>query len=282
MGRVVYERGLFRSAGCGMIEVFMNGTGFSAKQAVAGGLLINYFAHEGTDDSKPAIVFLHGWRSRASVWLPTARGLSLSSDMYALDLPGFGASELPREAFGVGDYARVAEAFVRAHDIRRAVVVGHSFGGRVAIKLAASHPDFLKGIVLADSAGFLDATFTKKFMAHAAKPFSPLMRRPAMQGVRRAIYRMLGADDYVATPELTAIYLKIINEDLTEDMKKIRVPALIVWGSRDRETPVSFAERMHGLIPGSEKIIVNGAGHFSFLDEPQQFIKAVRGFISKL
>ncbi len=102
-----------------------------------------------------------------------------------------------------------------------------------------------------------------------------------MQGARRKIYKIIGSDDYVATPRLTETFIKVKNEDLTEDIKKISCPTLIVFGENDTETPSSFGEKMHSLIANSTLQILPNAGHFSFLDQPEKFEKLLTDFIQQ-
>ena len=84
----------------------------------------------------------------------------------------------------------------------------------------------------------------------------------------------------MATPEMRPTFLSVINEDLTEDMKKIKIPTLIIWGEDDDITPIEFGKRMNSLIPNSKFLILPRAGHFSFLDQPDEFVGQLTLFIS--
>ncbi len=252
------------------------------KQVVVKNLLISYFQTESQQGNK-TLLFLHGWRSEARVWQSVIKDLGFKIkdlNLYALDLPGFGGSQVSSSPMTVSDYAEVVGEFINKLDLKNIVVIGHSFGGRVGIKLASKYPSAIEKLVLVDSAGFAMAADKKNAMNIAAKIAKPFFKPKFMQGLRKKIYKQIGAEDYVATPGvMTQIYLNSINEDLTEDMKKIAVPTLIIYGDQDTATPPSFGEKMHSLIQNSTFKILAAAGHFSFLDKPEEFVKELLSFL---
>ena len=89
----------------------------------------------------------------------------------------------------------------------------------------------------------------------------------------------MGAEDYLATPELRETFLNVINEDLTALLGYVRQETLIVWGGRDEDTPLMLAMWLKEHIPHSDLVIFHNAGHFSFLDEPDKFVGTVRDFL---
>lgn len=242
--------------------------------------LISYIT-AGSQKSQP-LLLLHGWRSSAAAWHEVMSSLEKDFCVYALDLPGFGASSPPIRPYAVADYANVVAHFIEKMDLGGVSLVGHSVGGRIAIKLAASRPELLGSLVLVDSAGFVTAEGKKKLLARVSILFRPFFKPKFMKGPRKAIYRLIGAEDYVETPELVETFKLVVNEDLTTDMKLIKTSTLIVWGERDIETPLSFAERMKTLITDSRLVIIPGAGHFSFLDNLDTFTRAIKGFYEEL
>lgn len=247
---------------------------FESKQRVVKDLLVNYYVR--VKPGKRALLFLHGWRSEAALWLPVLeKWKHEDASIYCLDLPGFGGSELPLTPYAVGDYADFVARFIAELKLAHVVVIGHSFGGRVAIKLAAGEPKFLKGIVLVDSAGFAETTKMKQVKRIVARILRPVFRRDALKDLRRYIYRMMGAEDYVATPELRETYLKAISEDLSYDMTRVTAPVGIIWGERDKDAPLSWGRRMKDLMPHATLTILKDAGHFAFLDDQRGFIAAL-------
>ncbi len=246
-------------------------------QIIIKNLLVNYSVLNQENQASKSLLFLHGWRSNKEIWLPVISQLQEKS--YAIDFPGFGGSQTPSTPMTVGDYAEVVKEFIEKLDLKNTIIVGHSFGGRVGIKLAAHHRELINKLILVDSAGFAMDFNKKSLIGTAAKIVSPFFKPKFMQPLRKKIYEKLGAEDYVATPELQKTFVNIIGEDLTEDMKKITCPTLIVTGENDIDTPVVFGKKMNSLIPNSQLEILKDAGHFSFVDKPMEFNQILNNFI---
>lgn len=250
------------------------------KQIVLKNLLINYY-ERAEDRSGSAVVFLHGWQSEGIIWFPIINSRSLNDySCYAIDFPCFGKSEVPRSPFTLKDYVEVLEEFIKKLKLKNIILVGHSFGGRVAIKLAANTPLPIEKLILVDSAGLKghDSIYLSIKKA-TAKIVKPLFSRPFMKYWREKIYQLIGAEDYLTRPDLKETFINIINEDLTPFLKKIKIPTLIVWGENDRITPSNFAYRIKEGIPNSELVILPNAGHFSFLDKKEEFLENLIKFL---
>ncbi|OGE84004.1 MAG: hypothetical protein A2846_02440 [Candidatus Doudnabacteria bacterium RIFCSPHIGHO2_01_FULL_49_9] len=246
------------------------------KQVVVAGQLVNYLTNDLQDPAAPTVVFLHGWGASGKIWQGIMEKLE-KIYCYALDLPGFGKSELPKKAFTVADYAELVREFIGKLGLKNVALVGHSFGGRVAIKSTIAHNVAIQRLVLVAAAGFRDNSAlrsTKIALAKIAKPFVPA-------SMRKNLAKMFGAGDYAESGEMKQTFLNIINEDLTEGIKNISVPTLIIWGENDKETPVEFGARMHSYIPNSTFSILPGAGHYSFLDKPEGFTRVLQDFIEE-
>lgn len=247
----------------------------SSKQIVINGQLINYYQNE-TKKTAPAVVFLHGWRSEANAWRKILQILDQQNvKFFAPDLPGFGRSQMPSQTFVLDDYVNVVAEFMEQVS-NKAIVVGHSFGGRIAIKLSVRRPDLVSKIVLVDSAGFVNDSEFKKSVAATMKPlFAPKF----MQGLRRGIYKLIGSEDYLATPQLQRTFVNIVNEDLSEYLSRILQPTLILWGEKDKETPLSFGLRMKDLIQNSKLVVFGQVGHFPFAEKPEEFAAELNKFL---
>ncbi len=252
----------------------------SPKQITVNGLLLNYYAGGGS--KPPTLVFLHGWRADGSAWFPALENFNFENSIYCIDLPGFGKSELPHEPYSVENYSEIVSGFITKLGLEKVVIIGHSFGGRVAIKIASKIPNFLKGMVLVDSAGFVDRTFSNKLKRIIAKPLRPIFKLKPFHELRKSIYRLIGSEDYVMTPQLRETYLKAIGEDLSEALKKIETPTMIIWGAQDKDTPVKFAHKIKDIIKNSKLVILKDAGHFSFLDKKEEFLKEFKNFLVQL
>lgn len=248
------------------------------KQIVINNQLINYL--DVNPQAANTVVFLHGWQSSAQVWVKILELLAPSKvRLIALDLPGFGLSPMSKSAWGVGDYAELVKNFAIKLQLGSIVLVGHSFGGRVAIKLSAAEPKLIKKLVLVDAAGFRNEKIQTKLKILAAKTVKPLFALPILKRLKETAYRAIGAKDYAEAGALRQILVKTISEDLTDCMREITIPTLLVWGGKDTETPLPFGQIMNRLIPNSKLVVLSGAGHFSFLDEPDQFSKLIHGLL---
>ena len=226
------------------------------------------------------IVFLHGWRSDASVWFLIMRSLDDGETrLVSLDLPGFGSSETPKRPLGVSGYRDVVGSVLDTLALKGVVLVGHSFGGSIAITLAAVRSELVTRLVLINSAGVRPLTASKKTKRGVARLVKPLFRPKFMQPLRRKIYTTMGAEDYVVRPDLAESYKKIIDEDITGYLQDVTQPTLLLWGNKDQETPIAHAKTLRKGISSAELVVFNGAGHFSFVDEPERFLEHLKSFI---
>lgn len=235
-----------------------------------------------------AVLFLHGWGSEFGVFRPFLDGLAGHYRALALDMPGFGGSEPPPAAWAVDDYADFVLNFLDAKEVRKAIVIGHSFGGRVAIKLASRRetPLELPKMILVDAAGIRPK---KSAAAMARQSLYKAVRNILSVGpVRRAFpaaledwrRRHASADYLNATPLMREVLVKTVNEDLTPYLPLIACPTLLVWGEHDAAVPLADAKIMEAAIPGSGLAVVAGAGHYPFLDQPYVFGRILDSFLN--
>lgn len=251
-----------------------------SNQLVISQTLVSYNQTKGQPGA-PVLVFLHGWGSQKEIWQKTIAAMQKSGlGTLSLDFPGFGQSPRPRADWGVGEYASMLKEFLQKLEISRPVLVGHSFGGRVAIKFCAIYPKAASKLVLVNSAGFADVSVKQKVISKAASVLNIFFKPSFMKPCKLWLQRKLGAGDYAEAGEMKNIFLKVVSEDLTSDMKKIEVPTLIVSGQQDKDTPPAFGRRMQENISGSKWLTLSSAGHFSFLDQPEEFFQQVKSFVS--
>jgi pimeloyl-ACP methyl ester carboxylesterase len=227
----------------------------------------------------PALLFLHGWRSEAAVWNTFMRMVGQGRNCYALDLPGFGSSPTPKNTWELSDYAQVVSQFIAKKNLTNVILIGHSFGGRVAIKLAAQKPAWLKKLVLIGVPGARHNGALVNFISDLAKLFKPLFKPQLMQPLRRRIYKSMGAEDYLGTPELQHIFVRVINEDLAPLLPNISVPTLIIWGRRDGSVPLVVGQKMAKEVPAAQLVVIDKASHYAFIDAPEECARAVQQFI---
>lgn len=254
------------------------------KQVVINDLLTTYY--DSGLSQKPVLLFLHGWGSNSTFWFRAVEQLEHAGyRLLFLDLPGFGKTQTPVTAFTLDLYMKFVDSFVQKLKIHECVLIGHSFGGKLTVRIA-SHKiqTLLRGIVLVDASGLPHASVFTKLKARAAHLVKPLFTPPFMHDARTALLRLFGSDDYVAEPKLRQTFINIIQEHVTLDLPRISVPTLIVWGAQDTNeySPPEDADRYHEGISGSELCMLDGASHYSFLDKPDEFQKRTLLFIQKL
>ncbi|MDQ6846476.1 MAG: alpha/beta hydrolase [Candidatus Dormibacteraeota bacterium] len=232
----------------------------------------------------PAVILLHGWGATKELMNPVAQRLS-GYRVVIPDLPGFGTTQPPPQAWGVDEYAAWVLALLDRLGINRVHVVGHSNGGRIAIALAAAHPARVDRLVLTDSAGIrprrgvryqLRVRTFKLLRAASRWGWLPAgMRREAE---RRAAQR--GSADYrSASGTLRASMVRLVNADMRPQLALLSASTLIIWGDRDHETPLGDARTMEALIPDAGLVVFEGAGHFAYAEQPDRFCRIVDVFL---
>ena len=241
--------------------------------------------YETAGSGKP-VLLLHGWGARAATMRPIFEQLQADHAVHALDFPGFGQSAPPPVPWNVGDYCRVVAEFLAKCGVARTSVIGHSFGGRVGIKLAAERPELVEKLVLVDSAGIRPGLTPKRLLLTAAAgggkvllaALGPVGLRPPAE---RLVRSRLGSDDYRAAGPLRETFVRVVSEDLRPLLPRIQAPTLLVWGDRDEDTPLADARIMEREIPDAGLVVLKGAGHFSYLDRPADFARIVRTFLAQ-
>ncbi len=244
-----------------------------------------HYREEGTGD---VVVLLHGWGSNITLFDGLFKVLSGTHRVIAPDMPGFGRTPEPEEPWSVDDYVDFCLAFFEALHLEKFALVGHSFGGRVIIKLFAREnlPYTIPKVVLMDSAGILPQKTRRQKMGnawyHAArrilgcKPVS-FLYPDALEALRKK----RGSADYNnATPTMRATLVKVVNEDLEPYLTNMTCPVLLIWGDRDTATPLSDAKKMEEILPDAGLVICEGAGHYAFLEQPGVVHGALVSFLS--
>lgn len=230
------------------------------------------------------LLLLHGWGATKELMLPIAERLT-GYHVIAPDLPGFGATDPPPNAWGVDEYSRWVIALLDRLGVPSAHVVGHSNGGRIAIALAASRPERVVKLVLTDSAGIRPnhglryqwRVRTFKLLRAAAE--SPLVPAPLRRAAGRRAARRGSADYRAASGALRATMVRLVNADLRPELSRLQAPTLLIWGDRDQETPPADARTMERLIPDAGLVLIEGAGHFAYAEQPDRFCRIVDVFL---
>lgn len=230
----------------------------------------------------PQVLLLHGWGGRIESFTPVYSDLVRSYTVSAFDLPGFGASSLPPIPWGSADYARLTLRVMDLLELVKPHMIAHSFGGQVAMTLAATRPDRVGKLVLVGSAGVRTRrTPAVRLKRSAARVGKWLAAHGGWLGekVRDSIYRRVQSQDYADAGPLRATLVKVVNEDLRELLPRLQSPTLLVWGEHDRDVPLPAAQLMAQLIPDARMVVLENAGHFAYLDQFGRFRLIVGRFL---
>ena len=228
------------------------------------------------------VLILHGWNLSSERYQPLIRALRKKRyRVIAPDFPGFGTAMLPSRVFALDDYVTFTADFIKKNNMKKPIVIGHSFGGRVGIKLAGTKKSLISGLVLTGVPGVRFASKAKlSFFLIAAKVGGMVFSLPLLRNLRdtarRFLYRAARANDfYHAKGVMRGTFKRIISEELITPMKKIRLPVLLVWGRNDGVTPLRIANSMNKIIPRAHLEIIEDATHQLPWTHPQALIKAV-------
>jgi len=238
--------------------------------------------------SGDTIVLLHGWGSNINLLNTLTTSLNANYRVIALDLPGFGQSSEPNYAMNVDDYTNFVINFINKLGIKKTHILGHSFGGRIIIKMMNKQnlPFEIDKIILVDSAGIkpkksLKIEFKIKIFKLSRKLFEGTILGKMYPNFIENMRNKSGSADYnSATPIMRQILVNVVNEDLTPLLSNIKNETLLVWGDKDDATPIQDAYTMNKLIKNSGLITVKNAGHYSYLEQRDYVNSAISAFLS--
>lgn len=241
------------------------------------------------------MLLLHGWGPR-SVSLdkhlqPLAARLQHRYDITMADFPGHGQTGWPGADWGVREYAEWTLGLMDQLGLECPVIVAHSFGGRVALWLAAHHPQRVKALVLTGCAGLRPKKTLRgrlrgllfrlgRVGLKAMGLFPALKARQA--GMLAGLRGQFSSADYLATPEeLRGSFSRVVREDLRPLLKQIDQPALLVWGEKDEATPLWMGEAMAAEMKDARLLVYKADDHFAYFNQLSRFANAVEIFLEE-
>jgi len=256
--------------------------------------------------SGPALLLLHGLGCTHRTWLPVMDALARRYTVIAPDLLGHGESDKPRADYSVGGFANGMRDLLTVLGIDRATVVGHSFGGGVAMQFAYQFPERTERLVLVGSGG-LGPEVSAAIRAITTTGFHQVMGLLTMPGVRhvgsaglRALSRT-GVKGFRDFDEVAEIYESFRDPASRAAIRHVvravvdwqgqivtmadrayltdAMPMCVIWGDQDRVIPVSHAARAADLAPKARVEVVPNAGHFPHKDHPERFVKILNDFV---
>jgi len=240
------------------------------------------------------IFILHGWQSSKEKWQKVKELIEKEGiKAISLDLPGFKPETELDKPWNLDDYVKWLNSFFQEKErtcpeiAEGFFLLGHSFGGRVAIKFAVKFPQKIKGLILVSSAGIKRDTVLKKLLGWTALFLRALgiKEQPEKKGIyqffRKVFYTfLLRKTDYLnVSGNLKETMKNILAEDLTPILEKISSPTLIVWGKNDKITPLRDAFLMKDKIKNSKIEILKGIGHAPHLENPEALSQKIKEFV---
>jgi pimeloyl-ACP methyl ester carboxylesterase len=225
-------------------------------------------------------LILHGWGGSSDSWKKVIEILERENiKVIAPDFPGFGKSKTPPQAWALQNFVDWLKEFLEKLKIEKFFLLGHSFGGRVAIKFSLSFPEKIKALILVNSAGIKQKWGPKEILifylallgnAFFAKSFLRRFKDKA----RNLFYRFFRDRDYGrAKEQMKETMKKVIEEDLLPVLDKIKVKTFIIWGEKDNIVPLKFGKIFKEKIKNSELIIFPKVRHSPHLEIPEEFSK---------
>ena len=260
------------------------------------GRQVNYVRY-GSPDS-PTVVLIHGLAGCWQNWIENVEPLGRDFDVIALDLPGFGESELPAGDVSIAGYARTVVGLLDALGLERAKLIGNSMGGQIAVQTAIDFPERTGSMILVSPAGYSTCStppilqrgayalgeILPRVLAHRPALISrPRLRKIALAGVvahpeklsAEAAFELMGGDGKIG---FAAAAKAILAHDFRERLVDVKCPTLIIWGQDDRLITSRDAERFASRIVGSRKIVLRDTGHVAMMERPDWFNAIAKEF----
>lgn len=240
------------------------------------------------------VVFLHGFFGDARVWRQQFE-LANSYRVIAWDAPGCGGSSQADRLFAMADYAECLGGFIQALHLDRPHLVGNSFGGALALSLAAQHPRIARSLVLVGAYAGWSGSFPPDVVATRLAASLPDLELPKDEVVKKwlpgfvtesapvelvdELASIIGAFN---SEGMRSMILALAEADLRNDLATIAAPTLLIWGDRDVRSPLAVATGLHDHIPGSRLIVLQGAGHLTQMEAASRFNSELRAFLEEI
>ena len=232
---------------------------------------VNYIQY---GKGKKNIVLLHGWGQNIEMMDPIGKRLENLATITIIDLPGHGQSSEPKEALTIYDYCEVVKELLDKLKIKKPILIGHSFGGRISICYASKYPT--EKLIL------LGAPCIRKNTKVSAKTkvLKGLKKVPGLNKLEGFAKKHIGSRDYRnASPVMREILVNTVNEDLSDCARKIDCSTLLIWGDRDTEAPLEEAQELEKIMKDAGLIVYEGGTHYTYLEFINPVCNVIKTFI---
>lgn len=233
---------------------------------------------------KYPILILHGWSNEMSGKRYQAIQSFLEKKGFTVlapDLPGFGTNSVQKETLEFEDYVRFVHDYIKELNIKKVILLGHSFGGRIAIRFSARYPNLVEKLIITGASGIPHplSSLRKKIVYVLTKILRPLFFIPPFSLLysffRKLVYYSIGEMDYYKAGALRKTFKKVHKVSIFESLSKITAPTLIVWAENDIITPLADGQLMHNTIKNSQFVVVKNATHKLPYENPKEFVQAI-------
>ena len=230
---------------------------------------VNYIQYgEGKD-----ILLLHGWGQNIEMMRMLGDPFANRYRITILDLPGFGESDEPKQPWNMTKYSEMLEEFIKLVGIEKPIMIGHSFGGRLAIRYSANHS--VEKVILFGS----PCIRIQKNQPLYVKILKKIKKIPLLDNFGEYMKKYIGSRDYkAASPIMRKTLVNVVNEDLSEYAKKIEEPTLLIWGENDTEAPISEASLLEKIMPDAALITLPGT-HYAYIENLNRVINILDNFL---
>lgn len=214
------------------------------------------------------VLILHGWGQTKEMMLPLVDELKYRYKCIIIDMPGFGQSMFNGEK-NIDEYTEVIREFLMKEKIKPKYIIGHSFGGKVAVNYYLKYGEISKIILMGSPV--LKPRRTIKY-------FFKIIRNKILKKIFKT-YKQRGSKDYnQCSIEMKKFFVNVVNTHYNKQIKNIRIPILLYWGDKDKAVPISKAKKLNKLLENSKLEIVKGT-HFAYLENIYYTNMVIQAFL---
>ena len=232
---------------------------------------INYIDY---GEGEKTLVLLHGWGQNIEMMKPVGDRLS-NNRIVIIDLPGYGKSSEPDYVWTIYDYVDCIKELLDSLNINKPILIGHSFGGKISLVYASIYD--VEKLILFGS------PFKKKVekLSIKTKLLKKAKKIPGLNKLEGFAKKHMGSTDYRnASDMMRKILVSTVNLDVTDDVKKIKCPTFIIWGTLDEAVPVEDAYELEKLISDAGVVVYEGCSHYAYLERLNQVVNVIKVFIN--
>ena len=238
------------------------------------------------DQGEKTIIILPGWGDTRKTFTYLIEQLKENFTIYIMDYPGFGNSPFPNHNLTIYDYTNIIRDFINEKQIKKPIIIAHSFGGRIAILLAGYYKEEIEKLILMDTAGIKRRKslflWVKEKIYKLLKQIKKILPKKMKEIYHSKLLNIFGSSDYKALPkEMYETFKQVIKEDLKYYLPYIEPETLILWGEKDKSTPLKDGKLLNQKIKNSALITYPEATHYSYLEYPLLTYNIIEKFLNE-